>query len=500
MKRHAAIAEQRQTLIMDPRARIAKNTAALLILRVITPLLSVAVVLAVARRLGTEGLGRYTLAFTFLYFFNTVAPLGIYALITRDGARDRAHLERLLANAMTLGTVSSLFLAVTMAALGLVLHYDDPTRSALGLLSLAIFPCTLGSYFEAAFAALERMEYIAISAVSENLLKVGAGVGVLLLGYGLDAVIVVAVAGRLLACLVSVFLLSREGVPVRWAIDGAVLRALSREAPTFLLISIFATLYWRIDVFMLSQLRGVEDVGQYGAAWRLLELGIVVPQSFCHALYPQMAQAVRRGPHDLAWLGKAAARYLFVVSLPAAVCATVVAGPILALLYGEPFRTAGHTLSVLIWTVVPYGWVRYHAYVLVAADRQRIDLALNVLMSIVNVLVNLLLIPAYGHLGAALATFVSVCVYGLVQYGYLLRHLPGHAAPIRLQPAPLLAAAIMGTCVWLLREENVLLGLGLAPMVYGGTLLAVGFFSPSELRLLHIDRVIGNLGLVWRLR
>jgi len=485
---------------MDPRLRIAKNTAALLFLRVVTPLLSVAVVLAVARLLGTEGLGRYTLVFTFLYFFNSVAPLGLYALITREGARDRAGLERLLANAVTLGTVSSLGLALSMATLGAVLHYDAATRWALELLSLALLPCTLGNYFEGAFAALERMEYIAIAALSENLLKVGAGVGVLLLGYGLDAVLLVAVAGRILACLVSAVLLAREGVRVRWAVDADVLRVLCRAAPTFLLVSIFATLYWRIDVFMLSQLRGVEDVGQYGAAWRLLELGIVVPQSFCQALYPQMAQAVRRGPDDLAWLGSAAARYLLALSLPAAVCATVVAGPMLAFLYGEPFRAAGQTLSVLMWTVVPYGWVRYHAYVLVAADHQRIDLALNAVMTVVNVLLNLWLIPAYGPLGAALATFISVCVYGLLQYAYLQRQLPGYAAPLRIEPALLLAAAFTGVCVWLLRHYGVLLGIGLAPLLYGGALLAAGFFSAGELRVLRVERVMGNLGLIGRVR
>jgi len=84
---------------------------------------------------------------------------------------------------------------------------------------------------------------------------------------------------------------------------------------------------------------------------------------------------------------------------------------VLAFLYGESFGAATSTLSVLIWTVVPYCWVRYHAYVLVAADRQRIDLSLNVLITVLNVVLNLFLIPRYGHLGAAVSTLISVGVY-----------------------------------------------------------------------------------------
>src|SRR5260370_36880555 len=97
---------------MNGHVRLAKNTAALVVLRVVKPLFSVAVVLVASRLLGSEGLGRYTLAFTFLYFFNEVAPLGLYALITREGARDRARLRALLADAGPLGVLSAGTLAV----------------------------------------------------------------------------------------------------------------------------------------------------------------------------------------------------------------------------------------------------------------------------------------------------------------------------------------------------------------------------------------------------
>ena len=167
----------------------------------------------------------------------------------------------------------------------------------------------------------------------------------------------------------------------------------------------------------------------------------------------------------------------------------MLAAPILQLLYGEAFRAAAYTLSVLILTLVPYGIVRYHAYVLVGANHQRIDLALNVVMSVLNVLLNLLLIPRYGHLGAALATFVSICVYGILQYGYLLRRLPGHAAPIAI-PAPVMfGCAAMALCVWLLRDLNLFIVITLAALLYGVCLFAGRFFSDAELKLLGLNRL-----------
>ena len=103
-------------------------------------------------------------------------------------------------------------------------------------------------------------------------------------------------------------------------------------------------------------------------------------------------------------------RWLLALALPAAVVCTVLARPILRLFYGTGFDPAVSSLVVLMWTLVPYGIVRYHAYLLVGAEHQRVDLWMNVAMTVVNVLLNLVLIPSMGPVGAAIATLVP---YGM---------------------------------------------------------------------------------------
>jgi O-antigen/teichoic acid export membrane protein len=267
-----------------------------------------------------------------------------------------------------------------------------------------------------------------------------------------------------------------------------------RLAPTFLFIGIFATLYWRIDIFMLSKLQPVEDVGFYGAAWRILELAMVVPQSLCLSLYPQISSSALNNLDQLNRIGRGATRYLLALSLPAAIGITLLAGPLLELLYGAAFSAASDTLSVLILTLIPYGIVRYHAYVLLGANHQRIDLTLNIVMSIINIMLNLALIPVYGHLGAAIATFISICIYGLLQYGYLAKKLPGRAAPINLPPVVLVACTMMALCVWLMRDLNLMVVILTAALTYGGFLFAGGFFSEAELKLVGIHRLRQRFG------
>ena len=478
----------------NTNARIAKNTIVLVTLRILMPALAVALVVLLSRILGVEGLGRYTLAFSFLYLFNAIAPLGLSAIITREGARARDGLEHLLSNATTLGILSSLLTAMCMAGLAFLLNYDVETRTAILLLSLAIIPCTIGAFQDSAFVALERMDYLAIGTVAEYTLKVGGGILLLLNGYGLDAVLVVAILGRIVGCIVSTIFLRKLNIRTRLAFEIETVRNLLNLAPTFLFIGIFATLYWRIDIFMLSKLQPVEDVGYYGAAWRILALAMIFPQSLCLSLYPHIASTALNDPDQLKRIGRGAMRYLLVLTLPAAIGITVLAAPILELLYGADFRAASNTLSVLILTLIPYGIVRYHAYVLLGANHQRIDLILNIVMSIINIMLNLALIPVYGHLGAAIATFISICIYGLLQYSYLAKKLPGRAAPMTLPPVVLVSCTVMALCVWLMRDLNLMLVILSAALVYGGFMLAGGFFSEAELKVVGIHRLRQRFG------
>src|SRR5262249_32727655 len=232
---------------VTPWKRITRNTATLIALRVASPALSMLVVLAVSRVLGADGLGRYTLAFTYLMFFSTVTPLGLGALIARDGARRRERLAGLLVNGGVLTTAAALVMWVAMAASGFVLGYDHETSVAIAMASAAIVPAALGALFEGGFIAVDGMEFLALVTVVESALRVGAGTAVLWLGYGLEGVIVVAVAARVVSCVLAAALLASAGIVLRGGLlDRAEMRELLALAPTFLLTALFATLFWRI--------------------------------------------------------------------------------------------------------------------------------------------------------------------------------------------------------------------------------------------------------------
>jgi len=489
MSRKVPITVDPPEILSNAEGRIARNTLILVSLRVILPLFGFVLVLILSRYLGVDALGRYTLGFSYLYVFSSLGPLGLYSVITREGSKDQANLQRVLGNSLTLGSLASIPLTIAMAGLAYILDYDQATRNSILILSLAIFPSTIKTFLDGSLVALERMDYILISTVVEYSIKVGLGIFLLYLSNSLEFVISMAVLGSLIGCLISIQLLKGVGIIVRWIWQKDAIKDLLGLAPTFLLISIFATLYWRVDTFMLAQLRPVEDVGYYGGAFRVLELVMVVPQSFCLSLFPHISYAAANDLYALGAIGRNAMRYLMGISLPVSIGGILLSGPILELLYGSSFLVASSTLSILMLSIIPYSIVRYHAYVLVGANHQQADLWLNVILSLINVMLNLIWIPNYGYLGAALATFISICAYAILQFLYLKFYLPGHGASLKIPFVIIVGCAAMTLILLLIRDGNVIISIMLGCMTYFAIILMGGFFTKSELKLLKIDRL-----------
>jgi len=241
---------------------------------------------------------------------------------------------------------------------------------------------------------------------------------------------------------------------------------------------------------MLSNMRPVEDVGYYGAAYRILEVAMILPQSVSMAIYPQIVTAVQRDIAMLRRLGTTTLRYMTAFTLPTVACAIVLAGPGLDLLYGPAFSQAKATLAVLMLVLIPYASVRYHAYVLVSANLQKIDLALNVVMLAMNVALNLWLIPRYSHLGASMSTLVAIVIYAALQWYYLHKNYPGYAAPPPFSFALISATALAAALAWILRAGPLSLSIALAGLTYVLVLIRAGFFSQQELALMGVDRLL----------
>jgi O-antigen/teichoic acid export membrane protein len=270
-----------------------------------------------------------------------------------------------------------------------------------------------------------------------------------------------------------------------WPRPLAKLLPLMRSGLVFVLMSIFLVGANNIDALLLSRLGSIAEVGLYGAAFKLVQAVIIFRPILMRSLFPSMVQAAA-SPTQLQQLAHHTLRTLFMLMAPLPVLLFFLAQPLILLLYGPEFSEATWVLQVLSWSILlSFLAVALHRVIL-AADEERAALKISIVAMIVNVGMDLALIPRLGAQGAAIASLLSLSASLLISWWWVAHRLfPVTFGPVAGKPA--LGLVLAAALAFL-----VDLGLPSYPWVsafafvasYPWALVLVGALSQSELESL----------------
>jgi O-antigen/teichoic acid export membrane protein len=215
-------------------------------------------------------------------------------------------------------------------------------------------------------------------------------------------------APSLLALMASQLVVLRVSAARRVAHDGPSF-TLSRHAfrthvaPLGLGV-LLSALYFRIDVYFLERLHGIEVVGSYNAAFRTVDALRLFPAAALAVAYPMLCTATTLTPL------KRLSAALLAASVLVAAAVYRSASPLVALVYGHAFVTAGPALRVLSWSI-PFFFLNYAlTHQLIAWERQRAYLVVALIALVTNIAFNALLIPNEGMIGAAYSTLITEAI------------------------------------------------------------------------------------------
>ena len=377
--------------------------------KIVLFVLNVVAALAIVRYLGPSGYGDYIFVLSFAAVFGLLSELGLNKVVTREMSRDPAAIPGLVGTAI----VGQLLLAVlgwvaAQLAFTLIEGHGD-LRAAVAIASLLYFTEAISLSLAAIFQVRLALQYDAVARVVAQALDtalilwlISAGAGLLWL---IAAPVLTGAIGVLVAA-VMVYLRFRTALRV----DLLRLPPLLREALPVGLTSIVVIAYLRLDSVLLGILGTSEDVGFYGAASRPVEYLILALAVLVNVMFPLLARWYGVDPRRFAALYAHGASALLAVSVPIAVTVLVFAGEVVTLLYPSDFAPSAAILRLLVGSVVFTVLGAWAGFALLSAGRQRIVLACNAGALILNVVMNLALIPPAGYMGAAAAALVTSIV------------------------------------------------------------------------------------------
>jgi len=182
----------------------------------------------------------------------------------------------------------------------------------------------------------------------------------------------------------------------------------------------------------------------------------------------------------MARLSETGLKVLLALAFPIAAGTTLLAEPLILLIAGPGYLPqSAWALQVLIW-YLPISFTNgLLQYVLISVGRQRTLSVAFAVGVVFNVAANLLLIPTYGYLAAAVVTVLSEVVL-LVPFLWVALREAGSLAFIDVAWRPSLAAAIMALPVWLVAPSSVPLAIVAGALVYGAALLALRAVTAEE--------------------
>jgi O-antigen/teichoic acid export membrane protein len=456
---------------MNSFQRLFSNTALAFVGNLVVKIGNSLLFIMVGRLLGPSDAGVFNLGVTYLTITLALSDWGLHELLIREVAPRREESGRYLINYL----VMRFLLAVVayLALLGLlqfVLPYQPETKTVIRLLALAVFPEAIFVLCQSLFFAHERLLTPTAAAFVNSGFKLSVGLWLLSQTESVENIVWVIPVGSLLSLLVFIPGLIRLFRRVPQTIAGRLDIQFSlnqlRDAPGFILISLFLTLDFQLDTFLISLYLTEADIGLYGAAQTIVLGFWLMAAAIRTTIYPLMARAYKEKPAQLGAIYRQSHQYLLLIVLPIAAGITLLAGPIVRLVYGDNFEATIPALQIMIWAVVFAFTNVPNARLILVHNRQQAAGWMTGISMVVNVVLNLLLIPRYGIVGAAVSRTIATAVLFVQLYGFSQITLKMESV-LGLAVRPLLATLIMTAVVWPIRHLPLLWPIMTGIIVYG---------------------------------
>lgn len=362
----------------------------------------------IARYLGPEQFGLFNFAVAFSGLFGALAGLGLRSIVVRDIVRDPDGAQLTLGTAALLHLLSGLVVFVVMLTAISYARPDDALARGMVAVVGSVIMLKVSDIAVYWFESQVLSKYTVWVQNGAFLVFSAIKVGMILQEAPLIAFAWV-VLGE--AAVVAVFLLiaiGRKGPNlVQLGASLARGKTLLKDSWPLLLSGVAITFYMRIDQVMLGQMIDDKAVGIYSAAVRISEVWYFFPMVIVASVFPAILETKKRS--EVLYDARFQRLYdlMVVLSMSVALPMTFLATPIVNLLYGESYSESGTVLALHIWASVFVFLGVASGKWFVAENRQILSLQRSVLGAIVNVGLNMVLIPRYEVTGAAVATVIS---------------------------------------------------------------------------------------------
>ena len=381
-----------------------KNTSYLTIGYFLSMVINLFGFVYIARVLGPNIYGIYLTVGAFVGLFVILTFNGIHKVILREGAKDLNQMGDYFEKIIGIKILFT-FIAINVCIIfSLAMPYTFLEKFYIIVFSSTLIYRSLHDFFGTVYQAAEKMQYNAVLTVINRILFVSLAIAFLYMGFGLISLFIISIFSQFFTLLVNIRLTKRF---VSFKIFNKIKWDKSILIPglIFTILSFSVFLSSRIDLVMISLLGSTKDVGIYGAAHHILEMGFIARNILATAFFPIFIKSFYK--KSVRW--NKLLKYAIMLGLSMlllAVIGSYFSEQVITLLFGVKYSQSGVLLSVLIFSLAIAFFTIPFTTTLQATHNEIINLKICWIAPSVNIVLNYLFFNIFGLMGIAYSTLV----------------------------------------------------------------------------------------------
>lgn len=451
---------------MSVARKIISNTFAQIIGKLIVTIIGLSVVKITTTYLGVKGYGEYTAVYEFLAFFGIAADMGFFTIGVKEMSQNEGKIPIIIGNILSLRTF---FVTITMllaigAAFLIPQYQNTAIPIGVAIASLTVFFTIINGTITSVLQVKMKMHISSFATILGKIVSVACMVYIILWGFpndketGFNMLMLAGVAGAMVMHFTTNYYV-RKITPLKHRFDWPVWKEIITKSLPFGIALILSTIYFRMNSILISLLREDQtELGIYGVASKTLEQFTIIPLYFMNSVLPVLSKTIKENSDKYKQVIRYSFDFLAALAMPMVVGVFLLAYPIVFVIssseflsrISEGFYGSDIALKILIFALMFQFLNILFAFILIAINKQGKLLYINGACVILNITMNLILIPKYGFIGAGI-TYVVSELFILIAAATTARHYLNFSINFLNLVKIIFSALVMGGIVYLLQ-------------------------------------------------
>ena len=376
-----------------------------------------------ARFLGPDGLGLFSMALMIIGIIELIALFGIDSALIKFVAEYKERKEKVY-SLVSSALITMLIVGIIVSSALFVLSdtianvFNMPSLSLLLKIYTFVLPLSLAQgIIVSYFTGLREMRYYAFTGILRNFLTLVFILAFLIIGLGVEG----AMLGTAFAIFVTVsmtIVIVKRFVHFTFSDYKKNTKTLAFFGSRLVGANMISQIYYYVDIIMIGYFLTSTDVGYYAVAISLSRFFWLVPRAMATIAYPAISEYWAAGNHQaISKLVDKTTKYCACILVFAGMSVIFFAKDIITFLFTPEFLPAVLPLIILIIGTVTSGILRPITVIFASTGKVNLVLIISAIGAVGDILLNIALIPTYGIIGAAIATTTSYVIgVGITMY------------------------------------------------------------------------------------